>query len=113
MTDDDVDGDDLVEVDDVDPVHLALVHLRELLTTSAAWRARAACRGEDPDLFFPHRGEDTSVPAAICARCPVTVECLDYAIDAHEKFGMWGGASERERRRIRRDRRLDQEVRTA
>lgn len=91
--------------DDVDREHDALVHLRELLVAGAAWRARAACRGDDPEIFFPHRGEGVSIPQAICARCPVTAQCLEYALDAGEHFGIWGGASERERRRLRRARR--------
>lgn len=69
------------------------------------WRDLAECRGVDPDLFFPTRGESIATARATCAACPVRTECLEYAIEHREKFGIWGGLSERERRRIRRDRR--------
>lgn len=65
------------------------------------WFDRAACRGLDPDLFFPERGQPTRPAKRVCERCPVRVECLDYAQANFEKFGVWGGLSERARRRIR------------
>lgn len=74
--------------------------------TATAWMADAACRGLDPALFHPGRGEDTTAAKAICARCPVRAECLDYAMgDPREKHGVWGGRSERERRNLARRRR--------
>jgi WhiB family transcriptional regulator, redox-sensing transcriptional regulator len=69
------------------------------------WTEQAACADADPDIFFPERGKPTAPAKAICAVCPVRVECLEYALDASEKFGVWGGTSEKERRRLRRDRR--------
>jgi len=69
-----------------------------------AFMNQGACNGTDPALFFPGRGESTTDAKAICARCPVRQECLDYALDHTERFGIWGGLSERERRRIRRQR---------
>lgn len=68
------------------------------------WRDDAECLGEDPDIFFPTQGESTDQARAICARCPVAAECLDFALAGGEKFGIWGGKSERERRRLRRER---------
>ena len=68
------------------------------------WHSYAACANVDPDLFFPERGESTSEAKAVCFTCPVREECLEYALRAGEKFGIWGGMSERERRRIRRAR---------
>ena len=65
------------------------------------WRSDAACLGVDPDLFFPERGGDGRGAKAVCAECPVTAECLDFALINSEKFGIWGGKSERERGRIR------------
>lgn len=65
------------------------------------WHERAACRGLDPDLFFPERGESTTAAKAICADCPVRPECLGFALTENEKFGIWGGKSERERRAAR------------
>lgn len=64
------------------------------------WLLRAACRGTDPALFFPGP-EDTPAPAlAICARCPVRQDCLEHAIATRERFGIWGGTTERQRRRL-------------
>ena len=69
------------------------------------WVAEAECRGVDPDLFFPENGAPTNEAKAVCGRCPVQHECLQYALEAGEKFGVWGGRSEKERRRMRRQRR--------
>jgi WhiB family redox-sensing transcriptional regulator len=66
------------------------------------WRQHGACRGIDPDLFYPERGESLEAAKQICAACPVRGECLDFALDLNEKFGVWGGKSERERRKLRR-----------
>lgn len=66
------------------------------------WQERAACRNTDPAVFFPLRGEDAAAAKAICAGCPVAEECLAYALTAYERHGVWGGASERERRRMRK-----------
>lgn len=72
------------------------------------WMAQAACRGIDPNLFFPTRpqGEGTGGEMAaakdVCQGCPVREVCLDYGMD--ERFGVFGGKSERERRRLRRGR---------
>lgn len=65
------------------------------------WRDRAACKGADPELFYPGLGEDSRKPKQVCAGCDVRQECLDYAIANQEMFGIWGGKSERERRKIR------------
>ena len=70
------------------------------------WRHRAACRDEDPELFFP---AGTSGPAllqveqakAVCRRCPVIGECLSWALATGQDHGIWGGATERERRAAR------------
>ena len=72
-----------------------------------SWVDAAVCRGMDTNLFFPGRGDP--VPAVVveaCAACPVAGPCLDYALSRplHECPGVWGGTSERERRRIRRER---------
>lgn len=71
----------------------------------APWWTLAACAGIAPDLFFPGQGEDAAAAKAVCESCPVRTECLDYALDNAEKHGIWGGKSERERRRIRSTRR--------
>ncbi len=68
------------------------------------WQIDANCLGVDPDLFFPERGGSTREAKQVCRGCVVRVECLEYALSNGEKFGIWGGTSERERRRIRRQR---------
>jgi WhiB family redox-sensing transcriptional regulator len=70
------------------------------------WHESANCLGVDPDLFFPERGASTKEAKGVCAGCEVRMECLEYALDHGEKFGIWGGMSERERRRLRRQRAL-------
>ena len=70
------------------------------------WWDHAACNDpEVADLFFPEKGGGTRTAKRICAGCPVRVPCLDYALDNDERFGVWGGLSERERRRLKRRRR--------
>jgi len=54
-----------------------------------------------PALFFPERGDSTEPAKAVCARCLVRAECLAYALAEHIQHGIWGGTSERERRRLR------------
>jgi WhiB family redox-sensing transcriptional regulator len=69
-----------------------------------AWQDQANCLGVDPDLFFPERGASTREAKEVCKGCEVRQQCLDYALANGEKFGIWGGLSERERRRLRRQR---------
>ena len=67
------------------------------------WAGRAACR-KHPDVnFFPGRGEDSAPAKAVCTNCPVKDICLEVALRNVEKFGIWGGTSEKERRQLRRD----------
>lgn len=70
------------------------------------WQKAANCLGVDPDLFFPERGASTREAKAVCKGCQVREDCLEFALSNGEKFGIWGGLSERERRRIRRQRAL-------
>jgi WhiB family redox-sensing transcriptional regulator len=69
------------------------------------WRQYARCLGADPDLFYPTSEEAAEEAKSICAVCPVREPCLEYAITAREKEGVWGGLTERERRRLIRQRR--------
>lgn len=78
--------------------------IEALAVDELSWQDYANCRGADADLFFPERGASTRRAKSICRACEVRVECLEYAIANSEKFGIWGGLSERERRRIRRER---------
>lgn len=75
-------------------------------STDPRWFPDAACRGVDPTLFHPRRGENDNIDAAraICAECPVRDDCLEYALERRERHGVWGGRSENERRRIRSER---------
>lgn len=70
------------------------------------WQDLANCLGVDPDLFFPERGASTREAKEVCKGCVVRGDCLEFALVNGEKFGIWGGMSERERRRIRRQRSL-------
>ena len=74
---------------------------------TATWRKRAACRGIDVEIFYPLTEEDAdAAPAkAVCGACPVRQACLEHALAHREREGIWGGATERERRRILRQRR--------
>jgi WhiB family redox-sensing transcriptional regulator len=66
------------------------------------WQERALCAQTDPEAFFPEKGGSTREAKRICSGCEVRAECLEYALANDERFGIWGGLSERERRRLRR-----------
>ncbi len=71
------------------------------------WRDHAACRQEDPDLFFPIGSTGPALvqqeqAKAVCRRCPVREQCLQWALDTRQTLGVWGGTSENERRSLRR-----------
>ena len=68
------------------------------------WWERAKCRGVDPDLFFPSRGDSGREALAVCAECPVQPQCLQYALDNGERLGIWGGTTGKQRRKMRRPR---------
>lgn len=70
------------------------------------WMARGNCRYEPPTTFFPSDGVGVEVAKRICATCPVSAECLEYALEHRIDHGVWGGTSERQRRRILKKRRL-------
>jgi WhiB family redox-sensing transcriptional regulator len=67
-----------------------------------AWQERALCAQTDPEAFFPEKGGSTREAKKVCASCDVRSECLDYALANDERFGIWGGLSERERRKLKR-----------
>lgn len=69
------------------------------------WREQGRCRGTDPEVFFPFDDEDAGEAKEICGRCRVRETCLEHAITHREKLGVWGGLTERERRRLIRRRR--------
>ncbi|GGM34842.1 transcriptional regulator WhiB [Longimycelium tulufanense] len=65
------------------------------------WVDRAMCAQTDPDAFFPGKGQNARQIKRVCARCEVRAECLAYALEHDERYGIWGGLSERERRRLK------------
>ena len=67
-----------------------------------AWQERALCAQTDPEAFFPEKGGSTREAKRVCSGCEVRAECLEYALGKDERFGIWGGLSERERRRLKR-----------
>lgn len=69
----------------------------------APWMDRGLCKETDPDAFFPDKGGSVWDAKKVCRRCEVRAECLDYALGNDERFGIWGGTSERERRKLKRE----------
>ena len=70
------------------------------------WMGEGKCRDMDPAVFFPSDGIGVQVAQRVCEECPVKTPCLEYALDNRVDHGVWGGTSERERRRILRRRRI-------
>src|SRR3712207_3201700 len=70
-----------------------------------SWRLDALCAETDPEAFFPEKGGSTREAKRVCSGCAVRAECLEFALTNDERFGIWGGLSERERRRVRLQRR--------
>ena len=80
-----------------------ILGLAAVLHTSAlAWQADALCAQTDPEAFFPEKGGSTRDAKRICTTCDVRDQCLEYALQNDERFGIWGGLSERERRKLKR-----------
>jgi WhiB family redox-sensing transcriptional regulator len=71
------------------------------------WMRSGKCDDMDPSIFFPNDGVGVEIARRICVDCPVKTACLEYALINRIDHGVWGGASERERRRIARRRRLE------
>ena len=90
----------------VDPVRLGVPGVRRVRAVveehALAWQADALCAQTDPEAFFPEKGGSTRDAKTICTTCEVRGECLEYALQNDERFGIWGGLSERERRKLRR-----------
>ncbi len=74
----------------------------DLLGNAPEWQERALCSQTDPEAFFPEKGGSTREAKRICSRCEVRGDCLEYALGHQERFGIWGGLSERERRKLMR-----------
>jgi WhiB family redox-sensing transcriptional regulator len=90
----------------VDPVQLGVPGVRRPLEgedgNPLGWQTDALCAQTDPEAFFPEKGGSTRDAKKICTTCEVKAECLEYALQNDERFGIWGGLSERERRKLRR-----------
>ena len=68
-----------------------------------SWQERALCAQTDPEAFFPEKGGQTRDPKRVCLTCDVRDECLKFALDHDERWGIWGGLTERERRKLKRN----------
>src|SRR6476620_3420815 len=85
------------------PVLSLVTGFEELFDTiEDQWQERALCAQTDPEAFFPEKGGSTREAKRICLGCEVRDECLDYALAHDERFGIWGGLTEQERRRLKR-----------
>lgn len=90
----------------VDPVRLGVPGVRKSTPVeeeeSLAWQGDSLCAQTDPEAFFPEKGGSTREAKKICTSCEVRAQCLEYALQNDERFGIWGGLSERERRKLRK-----------
>lgn len=73
-----------------------------IIQQGLTWQSKARCNEVDPEIFFPERGGSSKAARNVCNECEVRLECLRYALANREQFGIWGGTSERERRKLRR-----------
>lgn len=85
----------------------AFPSVAEVFGCRPEWQKRALCAKTDPAAFYPEQGQSTADARRICRRCDVRAECLDYAIEHDEPFGIWGGLSRRERMRLAERRRAE------
>lgn len=83
--------------------NISLAHLLGLDLSDDQWQRKSLCAQTDPEAFFPEKGGSTRDAKRICQRCPVIGDCLNAALANDERFGIWGGLSERERRRLKRN----------
>lgn len=74
----------------------------ETALEGTVWQDWASCAETDPEAFFPEKGDSTLPAKKVCLGCCVQAECLEYSIETDQKFGVWGGLSAQERRRLRR-----------
>ena len=79
------------------------VELMDTAEDELSWQERALCAETDPEAFFPEKGGSTRDAKKVCVGCEVRAECLEYALEHDERFGIWGGLSERERRKFKKD----------
>ena len=84
------------------PLGFAGLHVPVDADDGVGWQERALCAQTDPEAFFPEKGGSTREAKRVCHSCDVRSACLEYALENDERFGIWGGLSERERRRLKR-----------
>lgn len=83
-----------IDIDDIETPHEY---------NKGEWRSRAKCSGLPPDIFFPERGQNTSITVKkMCIDCPVRTECLEFAVLSNQQYGIWAGTSVKARRKLRR-----------
>ena len=85
---------------ELDPEEREPHHNASFAFIDQPWAAQALCAQTDPELWYPDKGGSTREAKAICAKCFVQAECLDWALTTNERFGIWGGKSERDRRKL-------------
>ena len=81
---------------------LTLVAVNQEPGEELGWQERSLCAQTDPEAFFPEKGGSTREAKKVCVGCEVRAECLEYALANDERFGIWGGLSERERRKLKK-----------
>lgn len=88
----------------VDPIQLGVPGVRRDVDDDnpLAWQSDSLCAQTDPEAFFPEKGGSTRDAKRICGSCEVRAQCLEYALENDERFGIWGGLSERERRKLKK-----------
>lgn len=90
---------------DRQPARRSAAGERMVRTMNLSWKQLGRCRGVDPEIFYPVNEDDATEAKEICVLCPVREPCLEHALGHREKHGVWGGLTERERRRVLRRRR--------
>ncbi|MDG5773919.1 WhiB family transcriptional regulator [Mycolicibacterium fortuitum] len=81
---------------------MSIVGEIQVVTHQKGWADLAVCKETDPEAFYVEKGGNTKPAKDTCARCPVTAECLEYALAHDERHGVWGGLTERQRRELKR-----------
>ncbi|MEV5430459.1 WhiB family transcriptional regulator [Streptomyces sp. NPDC052701] len=84
------------------PGTLLTMHIDTITTSGPDWQQEALCAQTGADFFFPEPGSSVREAKRICGMCPIRSACLEYALDNDERFGVWGGLSEKERLALRR-----------
>ena len=86
----------------MDAITIELIDLDEAFFETGAidWQEQGLCNQTDPEIFFPEKGGSTRQAKQVCAACPVRAECLDWALERRIRYGLWGGLSAHERRKL-------------